>query len=76
MDLAKIGAGTDIKVLQDQVDVLLRRVLDLERAIASITYVEPPKVREPMVRIADGTQWNPGAGAGAYLYQGGVWTKL
>lgn len=26
--------------------------------------------------IADGVDWNPGAGAGLYRYQGGAWTKV
>jgi hypothetical protein len=29
-----------------------------------------------MVRYADGTNWNPGAGKGLYLYNGTAWTKL
>lgn len=40
------------------------------------TTVAPAKPRTGMLRLADGTNWNPGAGAGLYLYQGGAWTKL
>lgn len=39
-------------------------------------YVEPPKPREGMVCVADGTEWNPGAGAGVYAYYSGSWNKL
>ena len=39
-------------------------------------HVEPTKPREGMIVSADGTDWNPGAGAGAYEYKGGTWVKL
>ncbi len=35
----------------------------------------PAKVWEGMVMIADGTNWNPGSGAGLYYRLGGVWIK-
>ena len=38
--------------------------------------VAPVKPREGMIRGADGTNWNPGAGKGVYAYYGGVWNKL
>lgn len=36
----------------------------------------PVDVEEGWVAFADGTNWNPGAGAGLYEYNGGVWVKL
>lgn len=42
----------------------------------SVTYVAPPKPREGMVRFADGTSWNPGAGRGPYVYRGTAWVAL
>lgn len=36
----------------------------------------PAKVKEGMVRYADGVAWNPGAGKGLYLYNGTSWAKL
>lgn len=36
----------------------------------------PVKPREGMIVSADGTNWDPGAGAGAYEYKGGAWVKL
>lgn len=38
--------------------------------------VEPSKRRDGMVVLADGTNWNPGSGAGYYGYQDGSWTFL
>lgn len=36
----------------------------------------PVRPREGMIVSADGINWNPGAGAGAYEYKGGAWVKL
>jgi hypothetical protein len=38
--------------------------------------VAPEKPREGMVVLADGTNWNPGSGAGFYGYYSGAWNKL
>lgn len=40
------------------------------------TYVAPSKPRSGDIRLADGTQWNPGSGAGFYGYYGSAWVKL
>lgn len=39
-------------------------------------YAAPKKYREGTVVKADGTTWNPGAGAGVYCRRGGAWTFL
>ena len=39
-------------------------------------YVEPRKPREGMVIKADGSTWNPGSGAGVYLYRASAWRFL
>lgn len=38
--------------------------------------VAPLKPREGDIRLADGINWDPGAGAGVYAYYGGAWNKL
>jgi hypothetical protein len=37
---------------------------------------EPEHLFDGMVRFADGTNWNPGAGRGVYCYSAGAWVKL
>lgn len=39
-------------------------------------HVEPSKPREGDVVGADGTDWNPGAGAGVYCYYNSAWNRL
>jgi hypothetical protein len=36
----------------------------------------PAKPREGLVVYANGTNWNPGSGAGPYVYISGTWTPL
>lgn len=53
--------------------------LVLETALArkvEFLNVAPKKPREGMIRGADGTNWNPGAGKGVYAYYSGTWNKL
>jgi len=51
--------------LQEQVAVDLRPV-----------NAPPTRPREGMLVFADGTDWNPGAGRGVYVFNNGVWVKL
>lgn len=39
-------------------------------------HVEVEKPVEGMVVLADGTNWDPGSGAGFYGYRGGAWNLL
>ncbi len=39
-------------------------------------YAAPKRPREGMLALADGSAWNPGAGAGFYGYRGGAWQFL
>lgn len=41
------------------------------------THVVPSKLNNGMIRYADGTNWNPGAGRGVYVYKLGTgWVLL
>lgn len=37
---------------------------------------EPARLADGMVVYADGTNWNPGSGAGLYARESGAWSKL
>lgn len=41
-----------------------------------VLHVEPKKPRDGLVVIADGTDWNPGGGAGVYAYYAAAWHFL
>jgi hypothetical protein len=59
-------------------------LLDLSQALSEsqeflalqVLNVAPAKPRDGMVAVADGTNWNPGGGAGIYARIGGAWVKL
>jgi hypothetical protein len=69
----KPGAG----FLQRVFDALKR---GLEDAAPYHELVEmhaaPDKLRTGMVVLADGTDWDPGSGAGVYCYYAGIWNRL
>jgi len=52
--------------LNDQQDFIEFRVLN----------TAPTKLREGMEVEADGTNWDPGSGAGKYVYRSGAWVFI
>lgn len=48
----------------------------IEEIILPTLHVAPDKPREGMVILVDGTDFNPGSGAGFYGYRGGAWVLL
>ena len=42
----------------------------------SQTTVEPSKPQEGEIRQADGVNWDPGRGAGTYVYREGTWQLM
>lgn len=60
----------EIRRLSEIVD----RQADLLRVAQSDA--APAKPRKGDIRFADGTNWNPGSGAGFYGYTGAAWTKF
>lgn len=59
-ELQRVSAGM-VAPVQLQFDVLT---------------IEPERPQDGMLAYADGTSWNPGAGAGLYERRGGAWVKL
>lgn len=71
-----LSIAIEISDLQSQVDELREKIQIFEESLLTISHVAPDKLIEPVLRIADGTNWDPGSGAGLYLRQGGAWVKL
>jgi hypothetical protein len=73
--------STELETLRRQLD---EELLAIERAWGSAEeFIElkelhsaPVKVRTGMIVLADGTDWDPGSGAGFYGYYNGQWNKL
>jgi hypothetical protein len=76
--------------LSPNIETLEQLRLEVERELKAIasemsetialelrqTGIAPLRPRAGMIASADGVGWNPGAGAGAYEFKGGVWVKL
>lgn len=41
-----------------------------------VLHIEPERAQDGTIAIADGTDWNPGGGAGTYERRAGAWVKL
>ena len=59
----------ELQRLKDAIDMLADGHLDQVN-------VAPAKVRDGDIRLADGTDWNPGSGQGVYCYYNSTWNKL
>lgn len=59
---------TNFKQLESSLDLLSTGHLPK-------TYVAPFRPYDGMKRYADGTQWDPGAGEGEYIYYAAAWHK-
>jgi hypothetical protein len=59
----------ELQKLKAGLDILSAGHLDKAHA-------EPPRPRDGDIRYADGTDWNPGSGAGIYYYNGSAWVFI
>lgn len=64
------------RFLKDELDSISRSIGLLASGHFDTTNVAPTRPREGDIRLADGTNWNPGNGAGLYLYTSSAWTVL
>lgn len=71
---------TDIDGLRKYVELEFRAIAAELAQMSAVDLRQvgqaPKKPRAGMIASADGVGWNPGAGAGAYEFKGGVWVKL
>lgn len=70
----------NVKSTEELISYLQRQNLKLQQVIDSlaaqeqgILHAPPPRVRDGLLVVADGTDWNPGSGAGPYMYYKGAW---
>lgn len=60
-----------------------RELLEVARSFEEVTefrlvkrHVPPKKLKEGLIALADGTNWDPGSGAGLYIYWAGDWEQI
>lgn len=66
------------RFLREELNKLKAAIDAVAEGFAPVVYAAPAKPRDGMLRNADGTQWNPGSGAGLYRYDGttSTWKPL
>lgn len=63
--------------VRNELDMLaLQLAQPVEYAALTTLYAAPSRIFEGMIVKADGTTWDPGAGAGIYGRIGGAWVQL
>ena len=71
----------DPKDLPQFLDQELRNIAQAQSAPVFVlalatSHKEPAKLADGYVVLADGTDWDPGSGAGVYCYRAGAWRFL
>lgn len=64
------------RYLREELFKISTAITLLAGGYAPVTNVAPTKPRNGMVKLADGVNWNPGAGQGYYGYYGAAWHLL
>lgn len=62
--------------LEEELRKIANAFTEQDRIYMRVLHEEPIRPREGQLVWADGTDWDPGAGAGPYAYIGGVWVEL
>jgi len=74
------GTSREVEDLIIQLQRELDSISDTFKGLAYLQlkelHVAPIRPRTGMVVLADGTDWDPGSGAGFYGYYGSAWVKL
>jgi hypothetical protein len=62
--------------LARELQEISRRSQLVDYIVLDTLYAAPKRIVDGMIVKADGATWNPGAGAGAYIYRGAAWHLL
>jgi hypothetical protein len=62
--------------LRDELAGLQNAIAILAAGHIDTSHVAPLKPRDGDIRLADGTDWNPGSGQGVYCYYNSTWNFL
>jgi hypothetical protein len=76
LDTLPPNPGDAIQALHRAVQELTGFCMEVQNSFDAVWHVEPAKRVEGMIRRADGTDWDPGAGAGLYQYRDAAWRLL
>ena len=73
----RLTTATDLlKYIQENIRRLASSLEILETPIVPTHNVPPSNPEIGQLAIADGTNWNPGSGAGTYIFRANAWHKI
>lgn len=76
-DPASLTTIEDLKLfLAEELARIEESLQEVEHVQLVEMHVEPEKPRDGVIVLADGTNWDPGSGAGFYGWQNGSWKFL
>lgn len=73
---ASLSTADIMAYVQQELEAIARATRETTDLIVAPLHVEPVKPRDGLLVLADGTDWDPGSGEGAYVYYAGVWNFL
>jgi hypothetical protein len=62
--------------LRSELQIIAQQFATVDGIVLPTLYAAPKRILDGMIVKADGATWNPGAGAGAYIYRGAAWHLL
>jgi hypothetical protein len=65
-----------VQYLSRELEKVGQAIEGLDQGRRDVQYTEPTKKRTGLLAYADGTKWDPGEGAGMYVYTGSAWRRL
>lgn len=68
--------GSLLEFVLDELQKISENLAEVEEVRLVELNVEPVRPRDGMIVLVDGTNFNPGAGAGFYGRSAGAWVKL
>ena len=65
-----------LQYLARELQEISLQLSEIDGILLPVLHNEPEKPRNGMIVLADGTNWNPGSGAGYYGRSAGAWVFL
>ena len=65
-----------VVVLRQELEAISQAFVSIDSLELQELNVEPQRVFTGLTVLADGTNWNPGAGQGVYTYYNNTWNRL
>lgn len=71
-----LDLGALLRYLTQEFQQIAQAMGQIEGILLEEMHAAPSKPRTGLIVLADGTDWNPGAGQGVYCYYNSTWNRL